>query len=410
RLDLIDYHERNSEYDKAASLKYISNTLVNLYKLDNEYNYLFGEMPIDTSYLKWFKLTRVESNGLVLRFPNIYLNCDIVDYEHHDKLFEEFKRNHDWCNHINQNNISDLNKAISSGNIKDLIYMCEINQNGRLLDIARTINANNKIKIVLIAGPSSSGKTTTSKKLSLYLKSFGLKPHSISIDNYFLSRDQTPKNEHGERDFESLTSINVNLFNEQLGKLLTGEEVILPEYNFLTGESEFKDKRLKLGEKDILIIEGLHALNEELTKAIDEESKYKIYVSPLTSVNLDNHNRISTSDNRLLRRMIRDNKYRGYSANVTLAKWQDVREGEEKYVFPYQDTADVVFNTALVYELSILRLYAEPLLFSIDESDPYYGEAIRLLNVLRNVLTITSESIPSDSIIREFIGDGYFAE
>lgn len=410
RVESIDYYKRRKLIDKADGLKYISNTFINLYRLDNMYDYFYGEMPINTSYLTYFELTGVTSNGIVLRFPNIYLDCAIVPYKHHEKLFEEFKTYHDWINRINLNNVSDLNKIISTGDIKDLIYMCEIEQNGRLMDIARTIYNKPDIKMVLMAGPSSSGKTTSSKKLSLYLRSLGLTPHSLSIDDYFLNREDTPKKENGEYDYESVGALNIELFNEHLKKLINNEEVLLPEYNFLTGKSEFKKRRLKLGDKDILIIEGLHALNEDLTKAIDNSKKYKIYVSPLTSINLDNHNRISTSDNRLLRRMIRDDRCRGYEVKVTLAKWQDVREGEERHVFPYQDAADVIFNTSLVYELGVLRVYAEPLLFSIEEDDPYYDEAIRLLNVLRNVLPITSDSIPSDSIIREFIGDSYFIE
>ena len=410
RLESIDYYESNKQPDKAASLKYISNTFVNLYKLDSLYDYLYGEMPIDTSYFNWFALTKVTSTGIVLRFPNIYLNCEILPYKHHEKLFEEFNKYHEWCNRVALDNISDLNKVISTGDVENLIYMCEIEQNGRLLDTARLISANPELKVVLIAGPSSSGKTTTSKKLSLYLRSMGLKPFPLSIDDYFLEREHTPLKGNGEPDFESVGALNIKLFNEHLKQLLNYEEVLLPEYNFLTGKAEFKKKRLKLGEKDILIIEGLHALNEDLTSSVDKANKYKIYISPLTSVNIDNHNRISTSDNRLLRRMIRDNNYRGYKANYTLAKWQDVREGEEKFVFPYQDVADMVFNTSLVYELGVLRLYAEPLLFSIEETDPYYGEAIRLLNVLRNALPITSDKIPLDSIIREFIGDSYFID
>lgn len=410
RIETIDYYESNNQHDKAESLKYISNTFVNLYKLENTYDYLYGEMPIDTSYLKWFGLTRVTDRGVVLRFPNIYLDCEVVPYKHHEKLFGEFKKYLDWCKRVNLRNISDLNKIISTGDVANLIYMCEIEQNGRLLDTARMISTNPNIKLVLIAGPSSSGKTTTSKKLSLFLKSLGLNPYSLSIDDYFFNRDKTPLKSNGEPDFESVVAINTELFNDHLRKLLNYEEVLLPEYNFITGESEFKKKRLKLGEKDILIVEGLHALNETLTASVDKDHKYKIYISPLTSINLDNHNRISTSDDRLLRRMIRDNKYRGYRASITLAKWQDVREGEEKYVFPYQDDADIVFNTSLIYELGVLRLYAEPLLFSISETDPYYEEAIRLLNLLRNILPITSDMIPLDSIIREFIGDSYFVE
>jgi uridine kinase len=410
RLEAIDYFESNKQYDKASALKYISNNYINLYKFDNLYDYLYGEMPVDTSYLKNFKLYKVTSYGIVLMIPNVYADGKIMEYKHHEKLFLEFAKYHDWANRVNLDNIPDLNKIISTGDVKNLIYMSEIEQNARLMDTARLIGDNRDIKIVLMAGPSSSGKTTTSKKLGLYLRSMGLTPHAISIDDYFLDRDATPMDENGNPDFESVAAINTKLFNEHLTKLLNYEEVLLPEYNFLTGKAEFKKNRLKLGDKDILIIEGLHALNDELTSSIDNSRKYKIYISPLTSINLDNHNRISTTDNRLLRRMVRDHKYRGYAANMTLAKWPSVRSGEEKYVFPYQDKADMVFNTSLAYELSVLRLYAEPLLFSISEDDPSYGESIRLLNLLRNVLPITSDSIPLDSIIREFIGDSYFIE
>jgi len=408
RLEAIDYFEANKRIDIAESLRYISNTYINLYRLDNSYDFLYGEMPIDTSYLKYFELTRVENKGIVLRFPNLYLSCDMAPYIHHNKLFREFEKYNDWCSKLNLTNVSDLNEAISAGHITDLIYMCEVEQNGRLIEIAKTINDNPNFKIILIAGPSSSGKTTTSKKLCLFLRSMGIIPHSLSIDDYFLDRESTPLKKDGKPDFESIAAVNIDLFNEHLRKLLNNEEVQLPKYNFITGKNELTKNKLKLGEKDILVIEGLHALNDELIKTIDNNQKYKIYISPLTNISLDNHNRISTSDNRLLRRMIRDNKYRGYTADVTLSKWQDVREGEEKHVFPYQDAADIVFNTSLVYELGILRLYAEPLLFSVGEDNKYYGESLRLLNILRNILPITSKSVPLDSIIREFIGNSYF--
>jgi uridine kinase len=410
RIETIEYFKSINQFDKADALKYISNTFINLYKLDKMYDYLYGEMPIDTSYLGFFKLNKVTTYGMVLMLPNVYENGQIMEYKHHEKLFQEFDNYHKWAIRVNLDNISDLNKIISTGDVRNLIYMSEIEQNARLMDTARLIGNNENIKIILMAGPSSSGKTTTSKKLGLYLRSIGLIPHPISIDDYFLDRDKTPLDENGNPDFESLNAINTKLFNEHLTKLLNYEEVLLPQYNFITGKAEFKNNRLKLGDKDILIIEGLHALNDELTSSIDNSKKYRIYISPLTSINLDNHNRISTTDNRLLRRMIRDHKYRGYPANVTLSKWPDVRKGEEKYVFPNQDKADMVFNTSLVYELGVLRLYAEPLLFSVPESDPTYGEAIRLINILRNVLPITSDSIPLDSIIREFIGDSYFIE
>lgn len=410
RSEAIDYYASNNQKGKAECLKYISNTDINLYKFDDMYDYFYGEMPINSSPLKYFKLTKVGSNGIVLRFPNIYSNGEIEDYISHEKLFGEFRNYHKWCNTIKTNNVADLNKTISDGTVANLIYMSETEQNNRLYGIAEHIKNNRNIKVILIAGPSSSGKTTTSKKLSLYLKNFGISPHHLSMDDYYVNREDNPKDENGEYDFECIKAINIELFNKQLNELLNGEEVLLPQFNFLIGKCEFKEKRLKLEDDDILIIEGLHALNDDLTPAVDPSNKYKIYLSPLTSINIDGHNRITTSDNRLLRRIIRDNQYRNQDASTTLDRWKYVRKGEEKNVFPFQDNADIIFNTSLIYELGILKVYGEPLLFSVKESDPNYGEAIRLINLLRNVLPITSANIPLDSIIREFIGDSYFKE
>ena len=260
----------------------------------------------------------------------------------------------------------------------------------------------------LLAGPSSSGKTTTAKKLCVYLQSKGFKTHIISIDDYFLSRENTPKNEFGEYDFESIRAIDTNLFNKHLTDLLAGEKVLLPEYNFITGKKEFHKNYLQLGENDIIVIEGLHALNDELTMAIDRRNKYKIFISPLTQLNVDHHNRIHTSDTRKLRRIIRDNKYRGYSASETLNMWKNISEGEFKWIYPFQDDTDSIINSALVYELGVLKTYAEPLLFSVEETDKMYPEAIRLINFLRNFLPIPSDDVPRDSVLREFIGGSGF--
>ncbi|MFA5696042.1 MAG: nucleoside kinase [Bacilli bacterium] len=407
RTEAIDYFEKNQETSKADLLKYISNTYVNFYRLDGMYDYFYGEMPIDTSILKWFDLTKTDSNGIVLSFPNVYLDCQITDYVHHKMLFNEFINYHQWIETINLNNVSDLNREISRDGAKELVYMCENEQNSRLMDIAKTIKNNNK-RLILIAGPSSSGKTTTSKKLVMYLKSLGLNPQELSVDDYFLNREVTPKKSNGAYDFESIAAVNVELFKKQMQDLLANQEVELPKYNFLLGKNEMSGKRFKLAANDLLIIEGLHALNPQLMPIVEKEQVYKIYLSPLTSLNLDNHNRVSTTDNRILRRMIRDNKHRGYNAETTLGNWQNVREGEENYVFPYQDEADVVFNTSLIYELGALRVFAEPLLFSISEDSPHYSEALRLINLLRTALPISGENIPHDSIIREFIGNNYF--
>ncbi len=408
RIDAIDFYEANRQFDKAKGLKYISNTFVNIYRFDDIYSYFFGDIPINSSYFDCFKLTLIEPNGIVVRYPNMFLDCQIVDYVERKKLFDEFRKYRHWCDTIKINNIADLNDIITKGNIDNIIYLSETEQNSRLFDMAKDIKDREGIKIILVAGPSSSGKTVSAKKLSLYLRSVGINTYFVSLDDYFFDKVKTPKKEDGSYDFESVRAINIELLHQQLKKLLRGEKVLLPQYDFHTGKSEFKNKRLKLAKNDILIIEGLHALNNDLTSFIDKEQKYKIYISPLTNVNIDNHNRITTTDNRLLRRMIRDARFRGYNASSTLASWSKVRAGEEQYIFPYQDEADVIFNTSLIYEFGVIRLYAESLLFSVSEKDPNYGEAIRLINLLRNILPIISTHIPFDSILREFIGDGLF--
>ena len=408
RLEAIDYYKSTKNYDKVNVLKYSVNTNVNLYRLMDIYNYFFSYLPVSTGALKEFKLTYIDQNSFVLRYPNIYYLNKIPVYKHHDKLFNEFKKYDEWSEKLGIENVSSLNSRVTKGNVDDLVLLSENIQNNSLFKIAETIYNNKKLKLILLAGPSSSGKTTTSKKLELFLKGFGLNPIAISIDNYFVDRDKTPRLPDGSYDFESLNAINVELFNRNLKDLLDGKEVTLPVYNFITGKSELSDESIKLGEKEILIVEGLHALNEELTYSIDKKNKYKIYLCPLTVLSLDNHNRIRTTDNRLLRRIIRDNRTRGYSASDTLSTWGKVREGEEKYVFPFQDEADVIFNTSLIYELGVLKTYAEPLLYSVEESDPMYKEAVRLLNLLKNILPISNDYIPVDSIVREFIGGGYF--
>ena len=408
RLEAIEYYKSTKSYDKVNVLKYSVNTNVNLYRLMDIYNYFFSYLPVSTGALKEFKLTYIDQNSFVLRYPNIYYLNKIPVYKHHDKLFNEFKKYDEWSEKLGIENVSSLNSRVTKGNVDDIVLLSENIQNNSLFKIAETIYNNKKLKLILLAGPSRSGKTTTSKKLELFLKGFGLNPIAISIDNYFVDRDKTPRLPDGSYDFESLNSINVELFNKNLKDLLDGKEVTLPVYNFITGKSELSDESIKLGEKEILIVEGLHALNEELTYSIDKKNKYKIYLCPLTVLSLDNHNRIRTTDNRLLRRIVRDNRTRGYSASDTLSTWGKVREGEEKYVFPFQDEADVIFNTSLIYELGVLKTYAEPLLYSVEESDPMYKEAVRLLNLLKNILPISNDYIPVDSIVREFIGGGYF--
>ena len=406
RKDAINYYEKINEKDKVNILKYNTNTNINLYKLDNIYDYFYNNLPISTGYIKDYKIDIIDDNSFVLSFPSIYSGK--IEYNHHEKLFDAFEEYARGCSILGINSISDLNSRVSEGKINDLIFMAETYQNNSLLKIAEKINNNKDIKIVLISGPSSSGKTTTSKKLQLFLKGFGINPKTLSIDDYFVDREKTPKKEDGTYDFESINAIKLDLFNSDLEKLLKGEEVKIPTYNFELGKAEYKKEATSLGEKDILIIEGLHALNEELTSSIERKYKYKIYLSPLTVLNLDNHNRMKTSDIRLLRRIVRDNRTRGYNARDVINAWASVREGEEENIFPYQDTADIVFNTALLYEIGVLKVYVEPLLYVIKENEECYKFAIRLLNILKNVLPIPSDYIPKDSILREFIGNGYF--
>ncbi len=404
RLEAIKYFESIKDFAKADVLKYNTNTYVTLYRLGNLYNYFYTMMPSATSKIKDFDLTFVNERGLVLRFPTVYINDQIKKYEEHPNMFKVFHECREWGKIMHIENAGDLNKIVSSGKINDLIRMDETLQSNKLLSIAREINERkDKVKIILMAGPSSSGKTTTSRKLSMYLRSFGLKIRPISMDDYFLEKDETPLGPDGKPDFESLAAMDLKLFDEQIAKLLNKEEVVIPTYNFLAGKKEFTEK-VKLADNEILVIEGIHGLDTNILTNIPRERKYKIYLSALTELNMDNHNRISTTDNRLLRRMIRDNRTRGYDVTHTLEAWGKVREGEEKYIFPYQDDSDATFNTGLIYEIGTLKTYVEPLLYSVDDDSPYYEEAKRLIDFLRLFLPIPSDAIPADSIIREFIG------
>ena len=409
RYDAIKYFKKKKQIDKVKVLKYISNTYVNLYRIDDVYDYFYGELAYRTSFIDDFKLTYIKDNGFVVSYPDVYNPECTLDYKHHEKLFNAFLNYSRWGESIGINNAADLNEIVSMGKYNDLIRLAETHYNNQLAAIAEEIYQNkSKIKLVLIAGPSSSGKTTTSKKLEVYLQSKGLRTHQISIDDYFFDRDKTPKLPNGELDTESLNAVDVTLFNKHLTKLFDGDRVELPEYNFVLGKREYRGKNLELKDNDIIIIEGLHALNDDLTICVDRINKYKIYINALTQLNIDNHNRIHTSDTRKLRRIIRDNQYRCYGAAETLKMWKTIREGEEKYVFPYQDDVNIILNSAHIYELGILKTYAEPLLFAVPETDPNYAEALRLINFLRNFLPIPSDYIPSDSILREFIGRSCF--
>lgn len=409
RKDAMEFFRKKKQFDKVNVFKYISNTYINLYRLDEYYDYFFSEMPYSTKVLDEFKLTYIKDNGFVLSYPSIHNPKYTDDYSHHKKIFDAFLDYTNMGKTIGISNAADLNGIVSLGKYNDVIQLAEANYNSQLAKAADIIyNKKNKVKIILLAGPSSSGKTTTAKKLEVYLKARGFKTHSISTDDYFLNRVDTPKKPNGDYDFESLRAVDTDLFNKHLLKLLAGEKVLMPEYNFVLGEREYKGRTLQLSSDDIVIIEGIHALNPELTMAIANDNKFKIYISPLTQLNIDNHNRIHTSDTRRLRRIIRDNKYRGWNAADTLRNWKNILEGEEEYVFPYQNEADMIINSALIYELGVLKTYAEPLLFSVDEDDEVYPEAIRLINFLRNFLPIPSDDVPRESVLREFIGGSCF--
>ena len=405
--EAIDYFTKTKDISKVHLLEYMTSTYVHLYKIGSMYDYLMSKMPAETACLDEFKLTYLNENEFVLQFPTIY-NDKISEYVHHEKLFEVFKEAKEWGKLIHVENSSDLNNVVSMGYMDHLIRISETLMNNRILDQVKKIRkTNSKVRVVLVAGPSSSGKTTATTKLAVYLHSFGLTPKMISMDNFFKDRVDTPKKENGEYDFECLEAIDLKLFNKVIKDLLEGKIVKMPEFDFYTGEKKFK-KEMRLASTDILLIEGIHALNPKLLPDIEKEYKYKIYLSPLTAVNIDRDNRIYLTDTRLLRRMIRDNRTRGYNVSDTLKLWKDVREGEEKYIFPYQDEADYVFDTSLIYEFCLLKTYVMPLLYSVKSDDPNYSEALRLMKVLNVFLPIPSEAIPADSILREFIGGGCF--
>ena len=410
RIEAMKYFEESGEETKSGVLKYNTDNYITLYRLGNIYDYFYSLMPISTGYIKSFALTFIDDTSFVLRFPTIYINNRIKPYQHHPHMFEVFSEYKNWAELMGIRSSVDLNRVVSTGKISELIKIDETLQSNRLLSIAKEINAKkNKIKIVLMAGPSSSGKTTTSRKLCMYLKSFGLNPKTIGMDDYFVDKDKTPVDENGNYDYECLEAVDLKLFDKQMQELLEGKKVKTPTYNFALGKKELTTD-MQLEENDIVIIEGIHALDTKIMTNIPRDKKYKIYISPLTELNIDSHNRIPTTDNRVLRRIIRDNRTREYNVENTLKQWASVRQGEEKYIFPYQDEADVTINSAAIYEIGVLKTYAEPLLYSVDSNSPYYEEAKRLINFLRMFLPIPSESIPEDAVIREFIGGGYFHE
>ena len=405
--EAIEIFHEHGMYDKEKLFRFRRVSRVNIYSLDGFEDYFYGFMVNHTGYLKHFELYPYD-NGLVLQLPTQANPSEVPPFCPRPKIFRIQKESERWGETMQADTVGALNEQIVQKGASQLLLIAEALQESKISQIARTIAENKDKKFVMIAGPSSSGKTTFSHRLSIQLSAHGLRPHPIAVDNYFVNRQDTPLDENGNYNFECLEAIDVKQFNEDMVWLLKGEEVELPYFNFKTGQREYRGDYLKLGKEDVLVIEGIHCLNDKLSSSLPTESKFKIYISALTQLNIDEHNRIPTTDGRLIRRIVRDARTRGASAKQTIAMWNSVRRGEEENIFPYQESADVMFNSALIYELAVLKLYAEPLLFSIEPGEPEYNEAKRLLKFLDYFLGIPGESIPSNSILREFIGGGCF--
>ena len=395
--------------DKARLIETAGLPYTSYYELEGYINFFYGCLTPSTGYIQLFDLEPY-MDGVLLRIPKQTDPMELQPVIKQDKMFEAYKEHLTLQRTVGLDNVGDLNLAIEKGRSQDIILVSEAMQEKQVAKIAEKIADGYKegIRIVLISGPSSSGKTTFCKRLQVQLTTNLLHPVGISLDDYFLNREDTPKDEHGEYDFESLYALDLPYFNKDLKKLLSGEEIDLPTFNFETGQRVFKGKKLKLRENSILVIEGIHALNPELTEFIDDKYKYRVYVSVLTSISLDNHNWIPTTDNRLLRRIIRDYRFRGYSAEDTINRWPSVRRGEDKWIFPYQENADSMVNSAMLYELAALRKFAEPILAQVPESSKANAEAYRLLRFLRYFNYIPTEELPGTSLLREFLGGGSF--
>lgn len=400
------FRERGDEA-KAKLLESAGRLYTTYYEIDDYIDFYYGSLLTNTKKLYLFGLDKYY-DGLLLRVPSIENPAVLPDIIPQDKMFEIFKEHHKWQEILGVRTVGDFNEAVTLGHATDLINVSEALQEKKIAQIADEIASRKGVKLVLLAGPSSSGKTTTCKRLSVQLLANGLKPLQISLDDYFINRDETPKDASGEYDYESIYALNLDLINKQFNALFRGEEVELPKYNFQQGKSEKSGNRLKMTDNNVLVVEGIHALNPELTAQIPEQQKFRVYASALTTILLDDHNYIPTTDNRLLRRIVRDNKYRGISAQDTIHRWPSVRAGENKWIFPYQENADAVFNTAMLFELAVLKTQAEPLLEQVPETSPEYSEAYRLLKFLKYFKPISNRDIPPTSLLREFLGGSSF--
>lgn len=398
---------RHKMYDKKKLFEYRRISHVNIYALGGFEDYYYGYMPASTGILKYFSLKKYDQ-GFLIHMPNKNEPEKIRPFKDSPKLFKTLQEASQWGRLVDVDTVGALNDVIARGQASDLILVQEALQEKKIAQIAEQIAKDGSKKFVMIAGPSSSGKTSFSHRLSIQLRSFGLKPHPIALDNYFKNREDTPKDENGKYNFECLEAIDIELFNRDMTALLEGKRVELPVFNFLTGTREYKGDFRQLGADDILVIEGIHGLNDKLSYTLPKESKFKIYISALTQLNIDEHNRIATTDGRLIRRMVRDARTRGTKAAGTIAMWPSVRRGEDQYIFPFQEEADVMFNSALIYELAVLKPYAEAILFGIPKDAPEYIEAKRLLKFLDYFIGISAEDIPKNSLIREFVGGSIF--
>ncbi|HBA97266.1 MAG TPA: nucleoside kinase [Lachnospiraceae bacterium] len=394
-------------YDKMELLEFRRVSKVNVYTLDGFEDYYYGYMPPSTGILKYFKL-QLYDKGFVINMPSRRTPDVVREFKPSPKLFNTLQEASRWGKMTGADTVGALNNMIAHGGASGLILVQEALQEKKIAGIAETIAADNSKKFVMIAGPSSSGKTSFSYRLSIQLRTLGIKPYRISLDDYFKNREDTPKDENGSYDFECLEAVDIELFNRDMTQLLNGGTVELPEFNFIKGQREYRGNFIKLEPGDLLVIEGIHGLNDRLSYSLPKESKFKIYISALTQLNIDEHNRIATTDGRLIRRMVRDARTRGTPAARTIAMWPSVRRGEDKYIFPFQEEADVMFNSALIYELAVLKTYAEPLLFGISKDVPEYIEAKRLLKFLDYFIGINSEDIPKNSLLREFVGGSIF--
>ena len=393
---------------KVKLLKGTGSLYTTYYDIDGYKDYYYGSLLTNTSQLKLFGLEKY-FDGLLLRIPSLKDPGQLGELIHQDKMFDIFKEHHHWQDILGLRTIGDLNEAVDKGMTTELINLSEALQEKKIAHIADEIAARKKVKMVLIAGPSSSGKTTSCKRLSIQLLTNGIRPIAISLDDYFVDREHTPKDENGEYDYESLYALNIPLLNQQMNDLFNGKEIELPKYNFQTGRSEKSGKKLKMHENDVLVVEGIHALNPELTAQIPDEQIFRVYASALTTILLDSHNYVPTTDNRLLRRIIRDYKYRGVNAMETIHRWPSVRAGENKWIFPFQENADEMFNTAMIYELAAIKTQAEPLLEQVPENCDEYAEAYRLRKFLSYFLPIDHGVLPPTSLLREFIGGSSFS-